>query len=260
MSVLPPGTLLQLLYLRERLKSLAPGRFIEIGPGSGEITDTLLKAGWTGTVYELSDETIASLRQRFADELRDGRLKVRAENYLNSSPADSEHGRVNLIISCMVMEHLDSDAEQRFMTHSANQIRDDGRMIGFVPASPTHWGIEDEIAGHFRRYDRGKLDGLFRRTNWKPLHVAGLTYPVSNLLLPVSNCLVRRHEENKLSLPMLERTKHSGRRNVRFKTHFPSMLKILLNEVTMLPLHWLQKLCSKSDRALVIYFEAEKKI
>ena len=46
--VLPPGTILQLMYLRERLENIKPGRFIEIGPGSGEISGLLLDLGWTG--------------------------------------------------------------------------------------------------------------------------------------------------------------------------------------------------------------------
>ena len=48
MRALPPGTILQLMYLRERLRNIKPGRFIEIGPGSGEITRLLLELGWAG--------------------------------------------------------------------------------------------------------------------------------------------------------------------------------------------------------------------
>lgn len=255
MVVLPPGTLLQLMYLDERLKGISPGRFIEVGPGSGEITNRLLRAGWSGTVYDLSGETLTRIKQRFAPEIAAGRLVVMLGDYLNLLPSPTED-RVDIIISCMVMEHLDDEAERRFMEHSKTRLKAGGRMIGFVPASPSHWGIEDDIAGHCRRYSKDSLLSLLRATGWKLGHVAGLTYPMSNMLLPLSNFLVRRHEANKLALTSLERTKHSGRRNVRFKTHFPSILKLFLNEQALLPLHWVQKLFSNSDRALVIYFEA----
>jgi hypothetical protein len=43
MVVLPPGTLLQLMYLGDRLKDIPAGRFIEVGQGSGEITHRLLR-------------------------------------------------------------------------------------------------------------------------------------------------------------------------------------------------------------------------
>jgi SAM-dependent methyltransferase len=232
MVVLPPGTLLQLMYLDERLKNIQAGRFIEIGPGSGEITMRLLKAGWLGTVYDLSAETVDAIKQRFTYEIDVGRLAVVMGDYL-SEPSEA---RADLIISCMVMEHMDDDAERRFMQLSASRLNSGGRMIGLVPASPSHWGIEDDIAGHCRRYTKNALLELTRCTGWKISHIAGLTYSVSNLLLPVSKFLVKRHEGNKLELSPLERTKHSGRRSVQFKTHFPVVLKLILNEWTMLPL------------------------
>ncbi|MFA6920213.1 MAG: class I SAM-dependent methyltransferase [Gallionella sp.] len=255
MVVLPPGTLLQLMYLDERLKAIAPGRFIEVGPGSGEITTRLLRAGWSGTVYDLSGETLTRIEQRFAPDIAAGRLTVMFGDYLNYPPSSIED-RVDLIISCMVMEHLDDQSERKFMEFSAKHLKAGGRMIGLVPASPRHWGIEDDIAGHCRRYTKGSLLTLIRTTGWTIGHIVGLTYPVSNLLLPVSNFLVRRHEASKLSLSPVERTKHSGRRKVRFKTHFPAILKLCLNELTMLPLYWTQKLFANSGSALVLYFEA----
>ena len=83
-----------------------------------------------------------------------------------------------------------------------------------------------------------------------------LTFPVSNLLLPVSNYLVNRAERSKLNLSLVDRTKQSGRRQVAFKTHFPSLLGVLLNRFTMFPAFLIQKLFSGSERALVLYFEA----
>ena len=156
----------------------------------------------------------------------------------------------------MVMEHLDDQSERKFMELSAIRLKAGGRMIGLVPASPRHWGIEDDIAGHCWRYSRDSLLTLIRTTGWTISHIAGLTYPLSNLLLPVSNFLVQRHEASKLSLSSVERTKYSGRRNVRFKTHFPAVLKLFLNELSILPLFWTQKLFANSGSALVLYFEA----
>lgn len=61
MTVLPHGTILLHMYLRERLRRQEPGRFIEIGPGYGDITALLLSAGWHGTLYEMSQESVAYL-------------------------------------------------------------------------------------------------------------------------------------------------------------------------------------------------------
>ena len=67
---------------------------------------------------------------------------------------------------------------------------------------------------------------------------------------------MRKNERSKLALSALERTKLSGRRNVRFKTHFPFWLGLLLNRVTLYPLHVCQKIFQRSPQALVLYFEA----
>lgn len=250
---LPPGTVLQLMYLEERLRQLRTGRFIEIGPGAGEITELLLCSGWTGSTYDLDEQTIHNLQGRFAAEVKEGRLKAIHDNYLDRSAGPD----ADLVISCMVMEHMDSAQQQAFMAKAASDLRFGGRMIGLVPAAPRHWGIEDEIAGHYLRYTRSSLSNLMASNGWRLVHSAGLTFPLSNLLLPISNFLVARKEREKLRWSSLERTKLSGRRQVPFKTQFPSIFGLALNRVVLAPLHILQKVCSKSERALVLYFEAQ---
>lgn len=251
MKVLPPGTILQLLYLKERLRC-EPGRFIEIGPGAGEITQMLLDRGWSGVSFDLSPETVAGLDERFAVEIAERRFRAVHADYQDAVVDE----KVDLVISCMVMEHLEDDVESAFMVKSAACLKPDGVMMGLVPASPAHWGIEDDIAGHCRRYTRESLSRLVRVSNWKLLHLTGLTFPLSNLLLPVSNFLVARGEKHKLAYSALERTEQSGRRIVKYKTHFPPVLGLLLNPVTMFPLHLIQKLLGRSPRALVLFFEA----
>lgn len=253
MAVLPPGTLLQLMYLRERLGRVKPGRFIEVGPGSGEITRLLLDLGWTGQSYDLEAITIQHLQMRFAKEIEQGRYSAVNADYL-SQP--QQPGSADMVISCMVMEHLEDASESAYMRKSSEILSRGGLMIGLVPGSPAHWGIEDDIAGHCRRYTRDKILGLMAQTGWTVGHLAGLTFPVSNFLLPVSNFLVNRSEKSKLGLSATERTKSSGRRHVKFKTHFPSLLALILNRRVLWPLHLLQKVFKNSDRALVIYFES----
>lgn len=252
MAVLPPGTLLQLMYLRERLKRLKPGEFIEIGPGSGEITRLLLDLGWSGSSYDLETKTIEKLKQGFVKEVEAFRYVPVNDDFLLTSSK-----KADLVISCMVMEHLD-DAEQiSIMKTAAECLNAGGIMIAIVPASPQHWGIEDDIAGHYRRYTIQLINELAVTCGWELRHISGLTYPLSNLLLPVSNFLVNKSERSKLDLSLLERTKQSGRRQVKFKTYFPSLLGIVLNEYTLYPFYLLQKLFAKAESSLVLYFEVK---
>jgi len=241
------------------MRKIPPGQFIEIGPGSGEITQLLLDLGWSGCSYDLEEKTIETLKVRFSQEIAEQRFKPIHEDFILSQfPGKVE--KVDLVISSMVMEHLEDDTQRAFMDKSDSVLRDGGRRIGLVPASPRHWGIEDDIAGHYRRYTRVSIDNLLAASNWKLSHIAGLTFPISNILLPVSNFLVNRSERSKLTLSPLERTKQSGRRNVKFKTYFPNIFGFFLNEIYMLPIYLLQILFRTSEKCLVLYFEAAPKI
>jgi phospholipid N-methyltransferase len=252
-TVLPPGTLLQHMYLRERLQSRTPGRFIEIGPGTGDITALLLAAGWHGTVYELSPESVTLLHTRFANEIAQHRLTVMNGDFVAHAQTAAS---ADLVISSMVIEHLSDEDERKFMEQARHVITAHGVVINMMPAGMQYWGIEDEIAGHFRRYDRTRIKQLCQDTQWQMTHVAGLTFPVSNMLLPLSNRQVQQYEGRKVQQTMLERTKDSGHRTVPFKTSFPAILGIILNPIVMLPFHWLQKLTKDSSHCMILYFEA----
>jgi SAM-dependent methyltransferase len=243
---LPPGTILQRLYLMERLRPIPAGRFIEVGAGTGDLAGLLIQHGWHGTAYELSSQS-AQVAQRCNPT-----LDVRNHDWLKA-PADNP---ADLLISGMVVEHLTDDQEAAFLHRARATVRSGGRLVLIVPASPRHWGIEDEIAGHLRRYTRQGLRSRLEQLGWRVDHLAGLTYPLSNMLLPISNRLVQRAERDRLELSPMERTVRSGHRCVGGKTAFPKPFSLVLNPVTMYPMHMLQKAFRNSEAALVLYVEA----
>jgi hypothetical protein len=155
----------------------------------------------------------------------------------------------------MVLEHLSDADEARYLRRCRAVLKQGGTGILFVPGCPDYWGIEDEIAGHLRRYTAEGLQRSIEAQGLRLRHVAGLTYPLSNLLFPLSELLVRRAERHKLALSPAERTHASGNRSVPFKTFFPQPLRLVLNEAAMYPLHLLQKLNRRNPRSLVLYAE-----
>jgi SAM-dependent methyltransferase len=251
--ILPPGTILQRMYLRERLAHLRPGRFVEVGVGGGSMTEVLLERGWVGVGYEASAEAARIAAARLSKPIRQGRFTIVAKDWL-TAPFDAP--AADLVISSMVLEHLSESDERRYFRRCEQTLVTGGLAMLFVPASPAHWGIEDEIAGHYRRYTAEHIGVVLRDVGWKASHVAGLTFPVSNLLLPVSNALVVRSESHKCGLTMKERTRASGHREVPLKTTFPRMLRLVLNEVVLYPAHLVQKLARRHPAALVLYVEA----
>ena len=151
--------------------------------------------------------------------------------------------------------HLTTDEEASYFERCRTWLGEGGLAVLLVPASPADWGIEDEIAGHRRRYTRERLLARLSELAWAPRHIAGLTYPLSNVLLPASNRLVARAESRKRTLSLRERTRVSGVRGVPLKTDFPRIFGLLLNRVTLYPFHLLQRRNRANDKALVLYAE-----
>jgi len=241
------------MYLEERLRDVPPGKFIEVGVGRGFIAQALLNLGWTGIGYELSAAAVEAAQIANQAAVDQGRLVLMTQDWLRSDRA----GQVDLVISSMVIEHLDDQEEATYFMRCRDCLGSGGRVIVFVPGSPAHRGIEDEVAGHFRRYTFEDVRVRFARFGFSQQHVAGLTYPLSNWLLPLSDRLVRRAERGKQTLSMQEKTILSGNRAVPYKTNFPDALGRLLNRRTMLPFHLMQKAFSMHPGALVIYGEAK---
>jgi SAM-dependent methyltransferase len=245
--MLAPSSVLQHRYLVERLRGVTPGRFIEVGIGQGDLSRALLARGWRGVGYELSPNSAVIARERTAGFP----YEVRVGDWLEA-PTDEP---ADLVLSSMVLEHL-SDEEEGAYLERARAVSD--RLVLLVPASPSHWGIEDEIAGHLRRYSRDLLTRRLRDHGWCVDHLVGLTYPLANLLLPISNRLVARSERDCLRLPLAQRTLLSGDRHVPGKTEFPRAAGLVLNPVVLYPWYLLQKALRNADGALILYAEASQ--
>lgn len=250
-----PGTILQHLYFKERLVDWLPGHFIEFGMGTGFLSRILLDLGWSGEGYDLNARALEIAKETTRRAIVDRRFAIHNLNWLS----EASERTASLVFSSMVLEHLSCAEERRFFEKCGETLIPDGMIAGFVPGSPKDWGPEDETAGHQRRYTQEGLRARINNYGWHVQHSAGLTFPISNLLLPISNALVRRHEATNLALSPSERTVRAGRRSVPWKTQFPAISATVLNETAMRPLHWIQKRFRTHPRALVIYFEAVRK-
>jgi SAM-dependent methyltransferase len=247
-----PGTILQHMYVRERLRDRRTGTFIEIGSGRGLLTKLLLDLGWRGIGLELNPDAVAAATALNAAACREQRLEIYNADWLRYEP----QGQVDLVISSMVLEHLDDPSELLYLAKCVSVLRDGGVGILIVPASPPHWGVEDEMAGHFRRYTSDVLRRTLDAAGLKVAHLAGLTFPLSNLLLPLSNQLVGRYARTVARLPgKQERTQASGMMSIEWKTKFPTGAGLLINAATLYPFYLLQKLNRNNPRSLVLYAE-----
>ena len=252
MRTLAPGSILQNLYLKGRIQKWDKGfSFLEVGAGVGVMSNILLKQGGCGTGIDLNEQACVenALTNRFF--IQQGKYQVLHKDFF-AYPSDRKY---DIIVSMMVIEHLSPEDLDLFLKKCKVILKNNGLLVLFVPASKKYWGIEDDIAGHYKRYEFADFDELSQKYLLQVTHIAGLTYPVSNLLFPISNYFIRKAESYKLKLSEKEKTILSGKRDVPFKTKFPAFLSIILNEFTLLPLHWLQLIFRKNVNSMVIYCE-----
>jgi cyclopropane fatty-acyl-phospholipid synthase-like methyltransferase len=178
------------MYLKRRLKVLKErhhfNSFIELGSGDGAISNILLNAGMTGAGFDLNEEACAVNKNINNKFLEHKRYEVINKNFFESSRRE-----VDLIISSHVIEHLPSEELSEFFTKSFAMLKRGGRIISLVPSGMEFWGVEDDSAGHFRMFEYNDFKQLASKSGLKVSHMRGLTYPVSNILLSLSNYLIK---------------------------------------------------------------------
>jgi len=258
MHTLAPGNILQNMYIKSRLRKLPNSydTFCEVGSGNGIISNIFLKHGYRGFSYEINPDSCTINRSFNISYIQCNKYEIRNSNFLS----ENDIGKVDVIVTSMVIEHL-SDAEtSQFFTHCRSILNENGIIITLVPGSMKYWGIEDETAGHYKRYEFNDFNTIANQHHLKIKHIVGLTYPLSNLLIKLSNYLVKKNEHWKRDLPMNEKTTKSasGVRSIKFKTEYPDYFKFILNEFTMYPFYVLQIIFRRNKNSMVIYSEMSK--
>ena len=234
----PPGTFCIKEALRDALKDM-PGRtFLDVGCGGGGMSKLLCDAGWIGTGIDFSQSALDISKQTLAPYIAAETYRLHAGDVHDMS---ADFAKVDLVISFMVMEHVEDDAG--FIRKIAGYAKPGGSVILGVPGRRDRWSVEDDTVGHLRRYDRGDLERVMREAGLRRVSVWSIAVPAANILFDLSVWLIRRGGETaKAGQSQREQTETSGIREIPWKTVFPSWVSIILNRTTLAPLFVLQRL------------------
>jgi len=241
----PPGTWCSHQTVFDLLRRPLAGKtFVEVGCGAGYLAAKLCAAGMTGFGVDFSSLAIEAARRNLAAEIARGQIRVHQGDI-----ADTDSAPADLCLSMMVMEHVQDDAG--FVRTLCRLTKPGGQVLIGVPGRPDCWGIEDETAGHFRRYTRQCLRRLLLDAGLRQVRVISSSVPVSNALFGVGEALMKRSAEvRKKALSLREQTETSGLQEIPYKTLFPAWCGLLLNRLTMLPFTFGQKFFYHTDLGL----------
>lgn len=257
--ILPPGSLLMRAAIKDLVYSYTKNvsqkfNFLEIGCGDGSLSKMLLddfNSVGVGLDYssEAIQETANSCNKYIA-----GSKYLLTQSHFNDYQATTSF---DIILCCMVLEHVEN--EGRFIRRCYELLKKGGILIITVPAHMKYWSQEDELVGHFRRYNREDLDNLLQDYKFSEIEVKSIQAPISNILFKVGKYLISKSSEtSKTLLSLEEQTKLSGLQYVKWKTVFPFWIKVLMNDITIRPFHYLQKIFYKTNYGLVYMAVAKK--
>jgi hypothetical protein len=159
------------------------------------------------------------------------------ENFLNTE-FDCKY---QAIIVCEVMEHIKDD---RAFLKKVNNLLDNGRLYLSVPAKMKYWNIDDELFGHYRRYEREELGNLLSSSGFNVIKIISYGFPLSTLLRLARRIHACTVLKNKSKEDMTNRSKKSGI-NQAGKLSF--LVNFLINEITLYPFNLLSTLFNNKD-------------
>lgn len=174
-----------LLSLTEELidEHSITGPFLEIGCGDGSLTELLCRKGMSGLAIDLSDRAVAVTSGKIGD--CNGHVEV-ARSDLFSVDGSKIY---NTILIYDVLEHIEDDAA--VVCKIKELLRCGGFLLVSVPTRMSEWRWDDELYGHVRRYDEGRLRSLFDEGELKIICQWDITFPFIYILRRMYTAIIR---------------------------------------------------------------------
>lgn len=164
--------------LSRALRTVHPGKALDVGAGAGGQTQLLEAAGWQTTAVELSPTGAAIAGSR-------GLRVLRAD--ATSLPFADE--AFDLVVAMDIWEHINDDGKAASETFRV--LKPGGHAYIAVPCDMRLWSGHDTAVGHVRRYGRAELVDLVERTGFQLEEIASWNV----LLRPVAHWRRRRPTE-----------------------------------------------------------------
>ncbi|ODV27250.1 MAG: SAM-binding motif [Rhodanobacter sp. SCN 68-63] len=156
-----------------------PGRFVEMGAGTGHMAERFLRKGFEGTCHDLSEVSRSMMRRRF----RDLGLGEVVDSLGGLEPEGADY-----LLAFEVLEHIENDRE--VLKQWLHYLRPGGRILVSVPAHQRKFGRSDELVGHVRRYERAQLKDLLSDAGLVDVELFNYGFPVTELTRRLSNRIV----------------------------------------------------------------------
>jgi len=179
-----PKLILRESSIRDVSGSWPPGRFVEMGAGTGHMTRLFLDRGFSGACHDLGEDSRQMMRSNLADAGE--RMRV-VDDLSELSPEEFDY-----LFAFEVLEHIESD--QEVFREWVRYLKPGGRVLLSVPAHSRKYGRSDELVGHVRRYEKDQLHHLMHEAGIDDIYIINYGYPITELTRRLSNRIVRNDD------------------------------------------------------------------
>ena len=157
-----------MLYCLDRFieRHQLTGPFLEVGCGTGDVSEHLARKGWRGRAIDFSPAAVAQARARLAG-YRDVEVEQMALADVRGSYA--------CIVLWDVLEHIEDD--DAALADIARLLAPGGQVLIAVPSNPREWRWDDDFYGHFRRYTVDDLTRKLAGAGLEPQTFWDFTWP-----------------------------------------------------------------------------------
>ncbi|MDP3996370.1 MAG: methyltransferase domain-containing protein [bacterium] len=138
--------------LHNVLEKNKESKILDFGCGSGILVEELSSEGYKAFGVDVSREAI-----RFGNSEGIKNIKVMA-----SDKIDFPDNVFDVVTALDVLEHLEN--EKLSMKEIERVLKPGGVLIVMVPAYMFLWGVQDEVAHHYRRYTESSLLTVIKKS------------------------------------------------------------------------------------------------
>ena len=181
MSNKQPKLILRESCISDVSRGWEPGRFLEMGAGTGGMTRIFLERGFRCACSDLGENNRASMRFNLAAfgecvNVVDDLAALRDETF-------------DYLFAFEVLEHIADDLQ--VLGTWARYLRGGGKILVSVPAHKSKFGRSDELVGHVRRYEKSELEKLLSNAGFRDIRIINYGFPLTEITRRASNFLVR---------------------------------------------------------------------
>ena len=226
--------------------------FLEIGPGDLGLALDLTSKFTSGTLVDFNVTDVKQIYNDLSEDFKE-KLKLIIADF---SKYDQFESRFDCVVACEVLEHVEDD--MHFLHRTNELLVEGGQLIISVPARQKYWSVDDEIVGHFRRYERQDLHKKLREAGYSRIKIIAYGFPFQNLIRLGRIALAKFQYKEKVNW---EKEKQSQQSAFMVKRRsYIDWMGLFVNKYTLYPFCALASLFNNMDLAEGYVVSARKSI